>query len=248
MKKCTIKVDVRNPGQFFACCGILYCADRMFENAECCFNGDEFTIRAECDVNPINAVIKRLNQTPTSDAVRPDTDSSDSPLYVDSIPIRFDFYNHIDNRHKIKLFAGREEFATIISRWLDHLQEYDVTDTTNLQDFARFDVPSGLDTSTSWNALDVGFSLNEQDMERRSYPLTEFFAHVGIQTYAWTASKAAYTYRTWPVFLPITVARAVSAGILQLQNTRRFRFYAKKTGQKQIFKTAREIDNFHDYD
>lgn len=246
MKTCSIKVNVRNPGQFFACCGILYCADRMFENAECCFIDDQFIIQAECDINPINAIIKKITKSETASTIKPDTNDADTPLYIDSIPMRFDFYNHIDNRHKIKLFAGQERFEKIISRWMNYLQEYDVVDTTNLEDFARLDVPSGLDTATSWNALDVGFSLNEQRLTRQSYPLIEFFAHVGIQTYAWTKNKEAYMYRTWPIFLPITVVRAVSTGIIRLQNTRCFRFYAEKSGQKQIFITSNEIDDVYD--
>jgi CRISPR-associated protein Csx14 len=34
-----INVDVANPGQFFACCGLLELADRLWPGAEGCFNG-----------------------------------------------------------------------------------------------------------------------------------------------------------------------------------------------------------------
>ena len=243
MKEYSICVDLRNPGQFFACCGILYCADRMFENAMGCFKEDRFTIKAQCDGNPIHEIIKKLNEVDPECAIRSDTNDANSPLYIDSIPIRFDFYNHIDNRYKIKLFAGQETFTKIISRWMNHLKDYKEKDVIDLHEFTKTDVPSGIDVATSWNALDVGFSLNEQRIKKRmSYPLVEFFAHVGVQTYSWSKNRSKYTYRTWSDFLPITVARAVASGIIKLEHTRYFQFNTEKSGQKQVLNIAREVD------
>jgi CRISPR-associated protein Csb3 len=38
----TIPVDLTNPGQFFACCGLLELADRLWPGAEAWFEGDAF--------------------------------------------------------------------------------------------------------------------------------------------------------------------------------------------------------------
>ena len=40
----TVKVDLTNPGQFFACCGLLELADRLWPGAEGWFEGDQFHI------------------------------------------------------------------------------------------------------------------------------------------------------------------------------------------------------------
>lgn len=40
----TIQVDVTNPGQFFACCGLLELADRLWPGAESWFEPDQFCI------------------------------------------------------------------------------------------------------------------------------------------------------------------------------------------------------------
>lgn len=40
-----IQVDVTNPGQFFACCGLLELADRLWPGAEGWFEGREFCLR-----------------------------------------------------------------------------------------------------------------------------------------------------------------------------------------------------------
>ena len=240
MKEYAMHVDLRNPGQFFACCGILYCADRMFKHAEGYFKGEKFHITADCSGNPIDEVLKKFKRRKES-MIKVDTKKADSPLDLGIIPMRFDFYNHIDNRHKIKLFAGQERFESILLRWLNHVKKYNGENTSSLHEFDEIDVPSGLDTDTSWNALDVGFSLNEQGMKRRSYPLVEFFAHVGIQTYAWSKNRQVYEYRTWPISLPITIARTVASGAIRLPGVRCFEFKTKKTGQKQVLNTSYEI-------
>jgi len=42
--KITVKVDVTNPGQFFACCGLLELADRLWPGAEGWFDDNHFFI------------------------------------------------------------------------------------------------------------------------------------------------------------------------------------------------------------
>ncbi len=42
-----VKVDVTNPGQFFACCGLLELADRLWPGAEGWFEESEFCIASE---------------------------------------------------------------------------------------------------------------------------------------------------------------------------------------------------------
>ncbi|MDZ4805684.1 MAG: type I-U CRISPR-associated protein Cas8c [Candidatus Eisenbacteria bacterium] len=42
-----VRVDPTNPGQFFACCGLLELADRLWGGAEGWFEGDRFVIRAD---------------------------------------------------------------------------------------------------------------------------------------------------------------------------------------------------------
>jgi CRISPR-associated protein Csx14 len=41
----TIPVDLTNPGQFFACCGLLELASRIDGNAEACFEERQFVVR-----------------------------------------------------------------------------------------------------------------------------------------------------------------------------------------------------------
>ena len=41
-----IQVDPTNPGQFFACCGLLELADRLWPGSEAWFDYDRFSLSA----------------------------------------------------------------------------------------------------------------------------------------------------------------------------------------------------------
>lgn len=45
----TVPVDLTNPGQFFACCGLLELADRLWPGAEGWFDGNRFLIASSAD-------------------------------------------------------------------------------------------------------------------------------------------------------------------------------------------------------
>lgn len=57
-----ISVDLTNPGQFFACCGLLELADRLWPGAEGWFERRHFCIvTSDCD----NALQTVLNESQT---------------------------------------------------------------------------------------------------------------------------------------------------------------------------------------
>jgi CRISPR-associated protein Csb3 len=58
----TVNVDVTNPGQFFACCGLLELADRLWPGAEGWFNtnGQEFHVLCEGELSKL---IDQLGQS-----------------------------------------------------------------------------------------------------------------------------------------------------------------------------------------
>lgn len=233
-----LPVDLFNPGHFFACCGILHVADRMFRSVRGWFDSSEFSIETE-HKDPIHAMVEEAS----SINIQPG-DKSDAPLHLGGkIDTRLDFWNHFDDRPPIKLFAGQEKSHAVVGRWAKHMKEQKSSGAREMWESSVQDVPSGFDTHTSWNALDVGFSLNEQGMKRRSFPLVEFFAYLGVQAYGWHRIKKSeeYCYNAWTVPLPNIAARAVAAGALEFPGTRHFRTRTDKSGQKKIFIEAREM-------
>ena len=237
----SFQVHVDNPGDFFACLGILYCADKVFGHAAGYFKEDRFVLETNSKGNPLAAIINKINSLDVAKSleINEPKDDSAAPITLCSMRIRLDFWKHFDDRPTIKLFAGQETSKGVVERWLGHLKKID--GVKELRGNTAIDLPSGLDVSTSWNALDVGFSLNDQKIKILTYPLIEFFAYVGVQTYGWRRNRNVFYYHTWQTPLPLTIARAVAAGALTLPDTRCFQFRSQKSGQKQILKKGQMV-------
>ncbi len=65
-----IPVDLTNPGQFFACCGLLELADRLWPGAEGRFDNDHFLIMGppECS---LRALLKALTESTVANTMTP---------------------------------------------------------------------------------------------------------------------------------------------------------------------------------
>ena len=251
MGSASFAVNSSNPGDFFACLGLLHCADVCYRDAIGYFKNGCFVLEASHDGNLLDGIVQKINSAADDPLLADSEDDRAAPLFLRGIRLRLDFWNHIDNRPTIKLFAGQERSEKVVRRWLDHLQKYDGAD--DLRGFAVMDLPSGLDATTSWNALDVGFSLNEHQIKLKTYPLIEFFAYVGVQTYGWrridvakhddgSQNRMVYSYNVWQDPLPMIVARAVAAGALEAPNAIRVNFESRKSGQKQILMMGRRVE------
>lgn len=243
----SIETNRHNPGQFFACCGLLYCADRLLAGAAAHFDGDRFVLQAD-DPDPATTVMKLLeSRVGTVDA---ETDDADSPVRIGGVPVRLDFWNHFDDRPAIKLFAGQIRSKALIERWARHIQEFcrKGRGMSAWTDCPVTGLPSGIDAATRWTAQDVGFSLNEQGMkEIRAYPLVEFFAHIGIQTYCWREVERGrlHAYHTWGAPLPMLVAAPAAAGAIPSMITGRFEFEVEPSGSNKTLNMAREAPPRH---
>lgn len=238
----SIETDVYNPGQFLACCGLLYCADRMLTGAMACFKGGKFVLEAD-EPEPTLAVMQHLKSC--SDSVTSDTDNADSPVCINDVPVMLDFWGHFDDRPIVKLFAGRIQSRVPIERCAQCLQEYckKGVEMSSWTDFAVNSLPSGIDAATRWTAQDVGFSLNEQGMkEIRTYPLVEFFAHIGIQSYCWReVERGRHAYHTWSAPLPMLIAAPVAAGAVPSLSTGHFEFNVEPSGSNKTFNMSKGV-------
>lgn len=248
MNRVKFQIDVKNPGHFFACCGILDSMDRLFGTTTGYFSDDEFILETEIQ-NPLRAIIDRIlpPESELNDMFVAESDQKDSVVLLNCLSLRMDFWNHFDNRPVIKLFAGQASAHKIIQRWAKHLISIRDNQSLPKDPFSIhvYDLPSGFDSSTAWKALDVGFSLNcsqsQYNTVIKTYPVVEFFAHVGVQTYAWSKGTK-YTYATWPEPLPILVAKTVASGALRMSNSRHFEFTHRMSGQVKILTRANEVN------
>lgn len=122
-----IPVDLANPGQFFACCGLLELADRLWPGAEGWFERPEFCILTFDRANTLSELLGEAQSTTFSvgdDSDCDDDDSKDGDLRVD--PIRLNWNDgkpaiHLDwwADKSIKPWAGSMNERVILRAMLN---------------------------------------------------------------------------------------------------------------------------------
>jgi len=68
----TVKVDVTNPGQFFACCGLLELADRLWPGAEGWFEASSFCVKCDGSLEALirSLIIAEINSSVGDDGLK----------------------------------------------------------------------------------------------------------------------------------------------------------------------------------
>ena len=66
----SVNVDPTNPGQFFACCGLLELADRLWDGAEGWFAGGQFQVTCEGTLSAVLDALVGCRLTNTMTAVQ----------------------------------------------------------------------------------------------------------------------------------------------------------------------------------
>lgn len=237
-----IPVDLTNPGQFFGCCGLLELAGRLWPGAEGWFELGEFRLAGGgsltailetlvgCEVEEIlnignlevKPLIAPLRLTHESDGlelildawmtVRPDRDG---PMATGNPPWNF--------------WSGQQTSLRIWNPLRAALQsQLRSLDSEGLREIFSRRAPLsgrfGFDPGAAWNALDAGFSPNEQKLSVASSPAVELLAAVGVQRFRpVVADRTTFEYCTWGLPLPLSVAAAAAMGAIPCPPSRRYR-------------------------
>jgi hypothetical protein len=221
-----VAVDPTNPGQFFACCGLLELADRLWRGAEGRFADDccEFHIGAlmgsGCSLRELLTAVLDAELVP----LEPD-DRATSPLLLRGrFGLRLDWWN--DERaggKELKTWAGRQEVVTIagamhraLARAVDlgHDLFSQAEVIPDPGDPKKAVAPFYFDARRAAGALnlDVGFSLDVHGIDATSFPAVEFLCLIGLQRFrpARAAASRTYSYNAWrtPLLPPAAFAAA----------------------------------------
>lgn len=237
----SVPVDVTNPGQFFACCGLLELAYRLWRDAEGWFEQDVFHLYVPKESNnPRNTIVSELcNSELESDETL--ADSKIAAVLLRSFSFTVDWWIDMKgNKTPLKLWAGRQTSKQIIETLQSAIKNIETLSTEELFQVAcpltrRF----GVDPRAAWNALDVGFSPNEQSMKVATFPAVELLAAVGLQGFRPAKiNRERFHYATWSIPLPAVVARVASLGILPEQYVQKYRFGIAQRGSYKGFDYA----------
>lgn len=243
-----VRVDPTNPGQFFACCGLLELADRLWPGAEGWFEEAEgWQFRVACGQTR-EELVRAIVEAPLAQLDEDDKYSTRLRVGGRFGDIRLDWWHERGGRpdaKELKVWAGTmESFG--IARALQHTMRgneflapelFDVGCVAYTPDGDKKE-PYYFDARRAPNAhsRDVGFSPNALDLTTTAFPAVELLCLVGLQRClpAKTTVPRVYDYFTWAIPTPPELLPVVVPGILRLAGARGYRFENWfRTGQKK---------------
>ncbi len=254
----TVNVDVTNPGQFFACCGLLELADRLWPGAEvagsftaprfersrfCIFGKDPFKT---CDLMKALICSRRASDEPYQPIMgsngKPVADAKKTKpvMFEGPVSLRLSWWlDELAGRQTgFKMWGAHQTSEGLIGDMAQAICADEMTDDTVLQSRTGMTGRIGLDTRSSWNTLDEGFSPNDQTLPVDTYPATELLAAIGLETFRPAPADDGYVYACWFTPMPTTVARAVASGSVNIQGIARYRFEIGARGKFKFFTKA----------
>ncbi|MEI8078207.1 MAG: hypothetical protein WCH61_01095 [bacterium] len=252
-----IDVDTSNPGQFFACCGLLELADRLWDGAEGWFDRECFNISMN------GSLVSLIEAVSTAELTQLDPGNATSSPIQFGAPfrsLRLDWWQDEDAGGKaLKVWAGSME-SYGIAKAMQHAMRsekfhfpclfdigmivYDPNDMRKKKEPFYFDARRGLNA----HPRDVGFSLNALEMNTTAFPAVELLCLVGLQRClpAKTNRLRVFDYFTWATPLPPELLPPVVAGEFPLFKPRGYQFENwYRTGQKKhkAFRSAIPIQH-----
>jgi CRISPR-associated protein Csb3 len=241
-----INVDPSNPGQFFACCGVLELVDRCWGASQGWFEADEFCIAATVGLPEVVDAISRADLVQVDPA-----DTTASPIEIGpplTRRLHLDWWR--DDRaggRELKVWAGSMESFRIARamQWALRDERFHCCDlfqvgvvTYDVTDPRKKVEPFYFDSRRAPNAhpRDVGFSPNSLQLTTIAFPAVEFFCLVGLQRClpARTARPRVFRYHLWTCPLSPSLLSAAAAGIRMGGQGRGFEFENwYRTGQRK---------------
>ena len=240
-----VKVDPTNPGQFFACCGLLELADRIWDEAQGWFQPGEFRISVGGELAGLMRIVSRVDLIQLD---REDDTSSPIEIVLPSGSLRLDWW--LDERaggKELKVWAGTME-SVRIARAMQHairdgrfqgpdlfdvgLIAYDPDNPSKKVEPFYFDARRGPNA----HSRDVGFSPNDLQMTTTAFPAVEFLCLVGLQRGLPARSTRArvFEYYTWTTPVPPALVPAAVCGLLPCCGRLGYRFENwYRTGQRK---------------
>lgn len=242
----TVKVDVTNPGQFFACCGLLELADRLWPGAEGWFEDRLFHISVDLkpDVNHLEKMLETVIECDVE--VIPDERANDkeAPIRIgEPLDMSLDWWLNHDRsaNRRFKTWAANASSLQMFCKWQKPLgnlcKEILKNPECLLEEPLNVQGSYGFDSRMGWDALDVGFSLNEHAHLKKLplRPAIELFGAIGLQRFfpSRNQDNDGIVYQAWYHPLGAVVA---ACGVKRCLDGRGFRGFNSRFVMRGSFK------------
>lgn len=254
----TVVVDPTNPGQFFACCGLLELADRLWSGAEGWFGEKDRQFHL-AGGGSLEELVDAIASSELS--ICDETDPTSSPFEIGAPfrPLRIDWWETDSTARDLKVWAGTMEsygiaYAMQQAMKDERFRNADLFDVgmvvMNPEDPTKKKEPYYYDARRAPNAhsRDVGFAPNDLGMTSTAFPAVELLCVIGLQVArpAFTEERRIYDYFTWPIAIPPNLLLPATTGNLGVRPVRGYRFENWfRTGQKKhkAFRSAVPLPN-----
>jgi hypothetical protein len=246
-----VAVDPTNPGQFFACCGLLELADRLSPGTEAWYadNDRRFHMAGTMSltelVHEITAAEVKLVEEDSDD-----TYSGRVAIGIGPHPLILDWWHELGGRKDakdLKVWAGTMEGCGIARAMQQAMrgEQFRSPDLFNAgmvvfdaDDPKKKKEPYYFDARRAANAhsRDVGFSTNDLALTTVAFPAVEFLCLVGLQRCVpkRNGESRIYDYFTWSQPLVPSLLPAAVSGLLPGVSARGYRFENWfRTGQRK---------------
>jgi CRISPR-associated protein Csx14 len=235
MGELRIPMDPWNPGQFYACCGLIELWD-----AVSWFNTDpgrprraDFVVEGSLDLQALLRDLQAADYEFDDDA-----EKSVWPVafHFRGREIKLDWW--LDTFHekpeRLKCWAGQVTTGKLIKELRGALEPHSVQDLflhgRMMKD--KF----GIDPRPAWNALNVGFSPNEHGQGAATFPAVELLGAIGLQGFRpGGKGRDSVGYFLWGDKLPRLLARRAARSPWEGLAGAGYTFSIEKRGQSYKF-------------
>jgi CRISPR-associated protein Csb3 len=239
-----IRVDVTNPGQFFACCGLFELANRLNPEAKAWFADAFFFVTDSPQIKELIGLLREVRLV----QIDPD-DNTASPIEISApFSLRLDWWKSRDRADSaLKIWAGTME-SFRIARGMQNALRADAFASEDLLNtgMVAYDPdapdkkvePFYFDARRGPNAhpRDVGFAPNDLSLTTIASPAVELLCLIGLQRTrpVRTEQPRVFDYYSWQSPLPATLTQVAVAGLLPGLCGSRYRFESWfRTGQRK---------------
>lgn len=249
----SIPVDLTNPGQFFACCGLFELADRLWPDAavHAHFGAERFFLTGDDSTWTISALIRTF-AIAEFQQLDPQNKAASALRLLAPFNLRLDWWMkpkkdqvHLGGGGQLMTWSGQQfgplifglmkaasNEAALAESPLDfRASVYDSKDGTVSK---KTLAPFYFDSRREETCLDIGFSPDEQSMSVESYPAVEALALVGLQRFRPEVDEStaarSFVYTAWADSLPPLIASAATCGLVPTASSGSFRFTKPSRG------------------
>lgn len=224
-----LAVELRNPGEVLAACGLFNLAARHgWATARFTPDG-RFYLDTPATLEELLAVLDARKLA-----------IADDLSWVDLAGVRLNWW--MREGDDFKLWAGQVNPDNLIRGLLDACDR--VRGSALKGKLLSAAIPMtkrfGADPRSSWISLDIGYSPNDQGTGAiHTRPFAELLAMIGLQTFLPRKRESrAFVYRVWYSMLPLLPARLAFAGVAMPVPDGRYRFMVNKSGSFSVFDFA----------